>query len=145
MFGVNFNKLINWLLPVQWRENRHIAWLRALIAPIKSLHTQLLTFIATIAFQMRTTGQVTKLRFALNEKYDTVARRIIIRDTAPVAQLYIYLEVENKPVYMPFFINGGGSDFEVLIPTELKATDIYFRSLLNKYKLPGKRYTIIYV
>jgi len=41
MFGVNYNKLINWLLPKEWRQTRHIAWLRALIAPLKNLHSQL--------------------------------------------------------------------------------------------------------
>ncbi len=85
------------------------------------------------------------LRYALNEKYDTTERRFIIRDAAIVDQLYIFLEVENKPVYMPFFINGGGVEFEVLVPLDLMSNEIYVKSLLNKYKLPGKRYKIIYV
>jgi len=94
---------------------------------------------------MKITGQVTKLRYALNEKYDPSLRRIIIRDGTPTEQVYTFLEVENKPVYMPFFIGGAAVGFEVIIPMDLKPNDIYFRSLLNKYKLPGTTYLIIYV
>jgi hypothetical protein len=144
-FGIDYNKLVNWLTLKSLRKAKHIAWLQTLIAPVKSKHTQLLTFITATNFEMSITGQVIKLRYALNEKYDMALRRFIIRDTPPQVQLYTFLEVENRPVYMPFFMNGGGSDFEVVVPFDLQTQDIYIRSLLNKYKLPGKRYKIIYV
>lgn len=144
-FGINYNKLINWMLPPHWRQSRQIAWLRALITPLKTLHTQLLTVINTTLFEMKITGQVIKLRYALNEKYDSIQRRIIIRDAAPVEQLYTYLEIENRPIYMPFFMNGGSADFEVVAPFDLKPQDVYLRGMINRYKLPGKRYTIIYL
>ncbi len=145
MFGVDYNKIIAWMMPKAWRKPVHAAWLQALIAPVKRLHTQLLTFIVMVAFEMKVTGQVCILRWALNEKFDTVLRRIILRDAVTTGQVYTFLEVENKPVYMPFYIGGGGDGFEVIVPVALMPLDILIRARLNKNKLPGTRYKIIYV
>jgi hypothetical protein len=144
-YGVDYNKLIDWQLAKCLKKVLHAAWLRAVIAPIKSLHSKFLVHVSTTKFDLRITGQVCLLRYALNEKFDYTQRRIIIRDAVQNDQVYTFLEVENRPVYTPFFINGSGFNFEVLVPTQLRSQETYIRSILNKNKLPGKQYKIIYV
>jgi hypothetical protein len=145
MFEINYNKLINWLLPKEWRKTKRVAFLQALIAPLKFVHTIFKSFINTVAFEMKITGQVIKLRYGLNEKFDHTQRRIIIRDGSPTAQVYTFLEVENKPVYMPFYIGGSAVGFEVVVPMELRPEDVNLRGMINKFKLPGTTYNIIYL
>lgn len=93
-----------------------------------------------------TTGQVTKLRAYLNSRFDFFLKRIDIIDLAAEEPVFAYLASENKPVYLPVFLNtGDGYDFVVLVPIEFQSQEADIKAVINKFKLPTKKYYIIYI
>lgn len=121
-----------------------LEWLGALISPVPTLHNAFLTFRARIMESITITGQVCRLRTGLNDRFDPALRRIYIVDQDELAPLFIFLESENRPVYLPVYITGSAVEFLVMVPAELASDEQLIRQFLNAYKLVTKRYRIQY-
>lgn len=143
MYALDLNILINWLLPAPVRKAKMIAWLNALIAPVKGLHTQFTQFRNSTRNHLRVTGQKRVLQYFLNRGF-IGSSLIEIYDTDQAEPVFIFLEDENMPVYLPVFITGSAVDFIVDVPIDLKPQESSIRAFVDKYKLPTKRYEIIY-
>lgn len=149
-FNININKIGIEELSPDLRNPRIIAYVFALLLPIKSLHYQWLQKRNFDWYRLTHTGQVCKLRKVLNDSLDPMLRRIYIGTGTSFPRRYIYTKAENKPKYLgTFFIKSQdeyentGVDFTVFVPTEIINTQIYqLKYLLNYYKLAGKRYKI---
>lgn len=144
MYGLDLTKLIQWLLPAPIRKVAMIAWLSALIAPIKILHGQFLLFRSATLEDLRVTGQVRILRYWLNQKFDPQLQGVTITQVASSDQVFIFLESENQPVYLPIFISGQAVHFTVTFPNNEKCIDAQVRAFLNRHKLPTRNYQIVY-
>jgi hypothetical protein len=144
MYALDINKLINWLLPTAIRKAQQLAWLNALLEPARWLHTQFINWSNATRYDLRITGQVRSLEFHLNRIFDPSTQHIYITDAAAGTVVFMYLESENQPVFLPIFISGIQSDFIVHCPNNLTPFEIQLRGFLDKYKLPSKHYEIIY-
>ena len=108
-------------------------------------------------------AQVCYMQALLNDEFDFLERRIIIRDVQlNTDELLLWQEGENKPQmiccessldYRPYVLNRDYQiradiiDFEIVFPTTLSLTYSETRrlqSLVNQNKLASKRYRIIY-
>jgi hypothetical protein len=136
-----------WLDSYIWdmvRKEKARLWLRAFIFPIIRLHNRFLAYDKTVQFELKITPQVCVLRWALNQKFDNILKRILIVDNANNELDYAFLSSENKPLFLPDFLNDNDYEFEVQVPYTLLSKEKGIKSLLNLYKLPSKRYVITY-
>lgn len=143
---INWAKWILWMLPNEVRNGWTWSWIKALISPIIALNSYLILFQIAKEKDIRTNGQVRKLRQRLNDEIDPSLQRIEIHDVLQEDYIFAYLAIENKPVYLPQFLTAGdGYDFEVWIPVHYMNQIDFITSLLDRYKLPTKKYYIIWI
>lgn len=144
MYGVIWARLIRQNLMAAISRSPMAEWLLALIAPVITLHTLFVAFRASQLEAVGITGQVCRLRTGLNDRFDPSLRRIYIEDQDELAPLFIFLESENRPVYLPTFIKGSAVEFVVWVPVDLDGQEQLIRQFVNVYKLVTKRYRIEY-
>lgn len=155
-YNVNWNKLISWLTPTALFKPKMFAWLKALVAPIGTLHTTFLQFRKQKLYELSITPQVYSLENLLNDKFDFIQRRIFITDGQPSKKKYayqqdefvvnhIYQDTENKPlyVYQPSELTQPTVHFIVNVPSSLTFDNAVMISILSVFKLPSKKFDII--
>ena len=159
IYNVNWGKLLNWLLPEMLRKPKLLAFMNALVFPIQLLHIDLLRFKKQKEYQLSINSQVCRMQAMLNDKYDSGARRIYIDDGHLGNSVYVFTAAENTHTWLfkssennPLYvynrneIKGTAAHFIVYIPTILNGNINIpeLTSLVNIYKLPGKRWQIKY-
>lgn len=142
-YGLDLNKLINWLLPASIRKSKMIAWLNALVAPVKGIHSRFILYSNATRNALNITGQKRVLEYYLN-RFWLGSSPIEVYDTDQAEPVFIFTEDENMPVYLPTFITGSAVDFIVDVPYDLMSYESSIKAFVDKYKLPTKRYEIIY-
>jgi hypothetical protein len=97
------------------------------------------------------TGQACYLRKVLNDTFDKTERRIYITDGGDNDVLLIHRDSDQKLTELPIIIHrdedygDSGYDFVVVIPAAINFTrevELHMKSVINFYKLAGKRYKI---
>jgi len=142
MYNVDWTKFVRERVPSPPRKSKHVAWLIALIQPIISLHSRFLNFRTVVQRDITILPNKRILEWWLNELFDQDDRRIEIKNYDQQDTLFIFLESENMPVFLPTFIGASNYDFEVCIPCELITDRVFIQGFLDKYKLATKRYLI---
>lgn len=144
MYSISWSRLMDWLLPHPVRNSLMREWLLVLITPLIAVHSAFIAYQRRVFYAVKATGQVTKLRAYLNYLFDFLLNRIEIFDVSAGDYIYMYQEYENKPLYLPAFLSGASYSFVVLIPTEYKNRELQIRAIIDSYKLPTKKYYIIW-
>lgn len=146
MYSINFITLVNWLLPSSLRKPGQIAWLKALVSPVSWLHTRFENFVVATQFDLKITGQVRSLEYHLNRVFYPVGgpSSIYITDGSAGTTVYMFLESENNPVYLPVFISGASANFIVHVPNSLEGQELAIRAFIDRYKLPSKIYELLF-
>jgi hypothetical protein len=145
MYSIDWNKLIKRQLPSALRKDRMISFIYALIGLVTRLHSDLLAYIDRVRLDIQMNGQVRRLEYGLNDLFDVSLRRIEIKDATDPEFVFVFLESENMPLYLPTFLSGQSVDFLVCVPAELEGDEISIRAFLDRHKLVTKRYRIEYV
>lgn len=144
MYQLNINTLINWLLPSPIRKEKLVHWLNVLLESVQALNNSFVLFTTATKNELMITGQVTSLQFHLNRLWSPVNNHIHITDAVSSDQVFIYLESENQPLYLPKYVSGQTTDFVVHLSNDLPPEEAAIKAFLDKYKLPTKRYELIY-
>ncbi|MCZ2393064.1 MAG: hypothetical protein LC105_04295 [Chitinophagales bacterium] len=159
MIELDINKSSINITPPRIRSYEWIAIINALNTPFKHLLNDFYKDYGRIKYEMAFNGQKLYLEQVLNDRFndrfDEVQRRIEIADfyTLPLyvfnqsennEPVYLHNHSENNPLYLYNRIEVSGV-FLVKVPIELKTYEILIRSILNRYKIQGKKYKIIYV
>ncbi len=166
VYNINWRTFIILNLPVFLRKIRSIKLLEVFLKPVVLLHLEFLEFRRQALYKVNHNSQICYLQAVLNDSFDNVQRRIIIRNAIlkqPVwfyepeeqKEVWFYEPEANKPVYFyeeSEFL-GDGADFLVLVPIDLKPSNateeiafkIKMEGLIDYYKLYVKNYLIIWV
>lgn len=144
MLNFDFEKLLKWVIPYDLLRPKFEAFLAGLLSHIRQIHQNLLLFFFNTEQKLRVSPQKRILQHELNLEFDAALMRIEILDAEIDSILWIFIESENNPVYLPTFISGAGYDFLVRVPVELEIKEAFIRNFLDSYKLAGKRYQIEY-
>jgi len=162
-FDINYNSLLVQLLPVRLRNSKMVAWLTALVSPVKWLYDVFAANRSNNLYLLSHNSQVVYLQAALNDVFDPIGRQIIIVDGPYKDPLFIYLIPETKPLWIGMASETGGSGypvpqvlymdmetslmgigFIVKIPVSIAFDIARMKALINRYKLPGRNsYQII--
>jgi hypothetical protein len=156
IFELDFKKLARFLLPTVLRKGAVLALLDALLSPLHTLYERFISSRHEHLYALQITPQVCYLEKLLNDRYDTVLRRIYILDFWHIEAVYIFLEAEGKPlyisddvsVYLPTvkeITDTQEADFVVNIPNVLIYNEKEMFALIDTYKLASKRYVIVRV
>lgn len=162
MFNYSWNStnLINWLLPTFLRKPKMVAWLKSLLSPLDEKHQEFLTYVDSKRYELDFTGQVISLERLLNNKYDAADRRIFISqekadeifffdddDISAASKVFFFDDGDvslGSEVAFFFFSDSSGSlsDFIVCLPSSIIFDEAELRSLVNRYKLAGKEFSV---
>jgi hypothetical protein len=155
IYNIIYSKLIQWLTPKLIRKAKLMAWLGIVITPVQFLYQDLLRFRTQKVYELGITPQVCYLKKLLNDRYDVADRRIIIEDAIEQDPVYLFKRSESKPKYfykrsennpVTFYTRGesGGlrNDFVVKVPGAIVFPMAEMKSLVQSYKLAGKKFAI---
>jgi hypothetical protein len=142
MFNINWNHFLQDKTASAVRKPKMLALLGALLVPLKTLHTDFILWKTGQERHVAITPQVRKLRYWLNELFDTSERRFIIRDYTNIEPVRIWGESYNRPLYLPTFLSSKAFDFEVIAHCDMYAQRHQIKAFLDTYKLAGKKYKL---
>jgi hypothetical protein len=155
-YDIDYTKVVTERVPQELQVPEHVNWVYRLVSPIVYIYNQLNLFRASLLYKISITPQVCYLEKMLNDRYDSILRRIRVIDGVQKELKYIYVRAELKPIYIYrksegkppkyFYLKGETSDesfdFLVTVPVAISFNLNEMRSLLNTYKLAGKYYSI---
>lgn len=157
IYNINWNKLVSWLIPSPLFKPKLFAWLKGLVSPINKTHGDLLTFRKQKLYELGITPQVCYLQKLLNDRFDYVGRGIYISDGTKSTDVWLALDSENndlwlpldgetEPIWLPLDneVGANAAHFVVNVPTNIVFNEAIAKSLLNKNKLPSRRYRFNY-
>jgi hypothetical protein len=152
LFNIGYDRLIMESIPGFKRKPVTFAWLRALCSPFILLYNRLQVRRAADLYNLVHDGRVFSLRAVLNDRFDTVGRRISIADAFAFDRTFIFRTDENKPLYTgtvalhnPGDYGDTGVDFIVNVPSSVPLSTqdlVEMNALVKYYKLAGKRFLI---
>jgi len=158
-YRLSIPTLISQLLPAVLRKPGQIAWLSALLSPVGSLYSGFLSYRATTLRLLSYNGQTILLEKALNDTFDPLLRRIVVRNTVgELTPVYLNFEYENQPApfvffedepdYQPLYLHedvefNSQVDFTVFAPDQAaKATAL--NTMIRRLKRAMTNYQILY-
>lgn len=149
-YKIDIKKLVIWLIPMELRKPYRIVYLFSLTKPLSVILDSWQKFREDNIYKLSHNGQVCYLRKALNDRFDSQQRRIILTGSHRYKQQYIYTIPEKKDKYLGTMylrqdadFEDNGIDFIVLAPAELLDENNYeMKALIDYYKLASKRYKI---
>lgn len=148
-FALDVDRLVILLLPILWRKPKMVAYLQALVAPIKLIHYDWKVMRVNNLYRIRHNWMKCYLQAALNDEFDPELRRIRIDEPNIYSNKYIYTLGEGKPKYLGKLYlrthaesSGNGIDFTVNM-NGVAASVYDIRNLVDYYKMDGTKYKIV--
>jgi hypothetical protein len=156
-YRIYLPNFIRMLFPGRWQKARLMAWLNAIIAPIKRMNADFDTARDEVLYKLAHGPQVVHIEAVLNDRWDNIDRRIKVEDGAGFEPLpiyrdaetktppYIYKEAEGKPnpyIYQEMEIDGVSIDFVIKIPVAIVFDMDELKALVDTYRLAGKVYIV---
>ena len=80
VYIVDFSKLIKLVIPTFWRSLKRLAFLNAIITPIKTHYNAFVNYKDDAIYRVSHNGSIISLEKVLNDKFDSDLRRIYIRN-----------------------------------------------------------------
>lgn len=158
-YDIDYTKFVKTRIPFELLGFEDLfALLMILVGSVTRTYNQLITHRNLLLYKLSITPQVCYLEKMLNTQYDPTERRIYIEDGKQFAELFIYQEAEEQPVFLyqedeedkpEIFIytqgegTGEGSfDFVVYVPVAVPFNIDEMGSLIRTFKLAGKLFYI---
>lgn len=151
MYYTEHNKLASLLTPTKQRKIKFLSLIRCFMAPVQIYQNEFELNRSKNVYKLNHNGQICKLCAVLNDQFDRELRRIYISDGGDKDVLLIHKDTDQKLVQLPITVHKNedydysGYDFVVVIPSDISFTiqvELHMMSLLNFYKLAGKRFKI---
>lgn len=168
MFNSDLYKVGQLLLPASLRQTNVIAWMKVFLSVIKSLMATFTGYRSEQLFFIAHNSQIIYLEHILNYRFnpdgnlmdaDYVGNGIYIEDGGVSDDVYIYNTRENAddtflhnsseaPFTEVYLYNNAQftpwTGFIIWVPDTFTIDENELKALVNRLKLAGKEYTIIY-
>lgn len=156
-YNINYAKLIVQRIPQDLQFDEFIAWLNRFCDPFVFIYNLVVSYRTNTLYKLDITSQVFSLEKMLNDRYDTVARRIFIDDGQIFDPTYEYIKAEGRThfVYkkseshlpkeydlLKGEVTGFSYNFVVWVPIAVTFNENEMKGLLDANKLAGKIYSI---
>ena len=154
---MDFGKFIGGLMPQALRGTVRV-WVEVLCHPFKCLHHRFMQYRQEKLWALKYNAQTVSLEAMLNNRFrDILAaraneKRIVVEDGGEVQDLMVFQNNDWKPVMVGMVTVTSSTlwgvvPFEVRIPVELQGDQSVLdrtERLVQRYKLLGTRYVIVY-
>lgn len=147
-------------VPVKYRKPKHIAWLVSLMSHARKINDEFVLFRDAVRVCIRFNSQSLSLQRWLRNHFDN-ATITIVDDSNLLSSIYVFWLFESQlPRYLFWLSEEPESeyiywleeevnrnlfyDFTVQVPQSLEDHEPNMRAQINKLKLAGKRYRIVY-
>lgn len=165
IYNINWNVLVDNLLPISFRVPCIRAMLKSLAQPVSRIHIDMMAYRDRSLYRIRHNSQICYMEAMLNDLFDNSLRRIRIINVSFREPIYFYEPEEgrevlhyevsdNKPVWYREIEDfaGEGVDFVVCVPPDLRpssqAAEITLTTRMSGqveyYKLYSKNYKIVW-
>lgn len=148
-----------WMTP-HWRKTSRLALYGVLMTPFTVMMSEFITWRDEAIIKANVTGETIALEWYLNRLFDATLKRITIhtntdqglqmgiRGTEPAKYQTMGKRGTEPTKYKTMTRVGedaivGTYDFGVTIPAAISAQEDDIRSIINQFRLAGKKYTII--
>lgn len=148
-YALDFDKLINWLLPRAKRKPVRIAWLYALMVRIRAIHTDFISTGTALSAQARVNSQCINLEAYLISRFGAgiiIEPQLISANDAYIGdndEAGFYIGDNDDALY--YLSDADGSSIYnaiVKVPAAIEYDEDELRAILDKYKVPGSNYLI---
>lgn len=157
MFNINHYLFIQQILPPILRKLLMVEFIHAGTKPLREVWFAFLQFRTSTTYKLQFNGQVMYLEQILNETFDPINQDIYITDDANIEYTYIGLQSETPTEQVYIGLQGetptnqayigtlaeyqSANNFIVNVPATV--TNLFaVRSIIDQYKLAGKKYLI---
>lgn len=165
IYRYDLSKLVRRLMPPRIRSPFNLNWYETLLSGINYSQDRFNDFKDQSLVELSYNGQTIYLEKMLNDRFDYTLRRISIiheesndvywfNESELQAPSYLYNESESGITsgYSNTYIHNEGEntstlpdvDFMVKAPLSLSSMEVRMRSEIDKYRLGGKIYQIIF-
>lgn len=162
VYRYDLSKLVKRLTPPRWRNAFNLNWYETLLSGIDYSQDRFNAFKDQSLIELSYNGQTIYLEKMLNDRFDPVARRIVIQheddngvfwylEGEGQPEQYLYTEPETGATITYLYGEGenstglpDGIDFRVKAPSDLSSLEVRMSSEINKYKLAGKQFEITF-
>jgi hypothetical protein len=163
---VDFERLAVQLLPALLRKPKLVAWLLAMLYPLRQLYARWLLEADAARRELAYNSQTILFEKALNDQFDPApapyGRRIVIQNSdTELLPLYLNFSSENQPdTYWRYTVEGAPwqylyyeaefnsqLDFTVRVPVVLRSAErtIQLHARIQHFKLAMRRYQLKFV
>jgi hypothetical protein len=154
--NISYNTLIEIKLLTFLRVPWFRATLRAMVVAISTAKANADAVKTAADYELRATGQTTRLQAVLNDAVDKSKRRVVVSDFE--AEDYFYLWAGNETTDSDIdastllvstqFVESSmlNADFVVWLPAEVydnNALKQRATAIVSRYKLPGRRFAVL--
>jgi hypothetical protein len=154
-FNIDFDDIGKKIIPIRKRKTRFLDFLHVILNQIALINQQLIALRDKVDYKLSHNAQIIYLEHWLNDKYDSVQRRIYIADTANIEYTYFFNRIENRPVYLynrsemqtVFYLLNRTElispiGYIVMVPTDIPFNSIEMRNDILVYNMAGIQFTI---
>jgi hypothetical protein len=159
---VDFERLAVQLLPALLRKPKLVAWLQAMLYPLRQLYARWLLEAEVARRELAYNSQTIVFEKALNDQFDPSARRIVIQNSdTELLPLYLDFTSENQPdTYWYYTVEGPPweylyfedefntqIDFTVRVPVVLRSPErtTQLHARIKHFKLATRLYSLKFV
>lgn len=150
-YDIDFSKMIKQLLPTALRTTIRMAWLKAVLKPLRTLHDAILAYRTAKLYEVKWNGQTIKLQNLLIDKFGAgiyITNNIVYGDS-----LFVGADSNDVAAYIGDGIDVsntidisytiGSTNFTVYVPSSIVFTMSEMMAYINKYKFYGTTYNIV--
>jgi hypothetical protein len=129
-------------------------FIKSLLYGLQYINDTFYSYIQSKKEELKYNSQLINLKKRLNDLFDNSLRQIYIVNVSSMNLTWIFRYSENSAVYIsrytesaPVYIkryteNFASDDFIIYVPASLVYNQALFNSIVNRYVLADKRYTI---
>ena len=161
MGTVDFDKIIQMLLPVYLRTTKHIVFLATLLKPLKNIYNTFTSYRTRTLYKIQHTGQVISLAELLNSKFDSQSGGITLSDDTQSIGYRGYTTTDTPIIYMPLnqsewnsnptdrhyignFVDYLGITIINIPSIAIQPTETNVLNTVEPYRLAGKQFKVFF-
>lgn len=151
-YDIDFKKMVQQLLGTLLRKTKRVAWLTAVLKPLRNLHTEFVSFRNEKTYEVKWNGQTIVLESLLRDKFgsgitivnnSTALDSLTIGDGADVGGFVG--DGSDYGGYIGESYNPALTNFTVNVPGSITFAQSEMEAWINKYKMFGTTYNIVII
>ena len=158
-YSWNISDWVNRTLPARKRQPVTISWLVALLTPLQTLSSAFAAWAIDSSYKANYNGQTIVLKSLLDDLFDPNDRSIEVLTLTDIKFITpLYFRSEAKPKFYTYFRSEATTNpyvylrserfstnsFIVRVPSSQSSKNAEITQWINRYKIAGKTFTIIY-